>query len=143
MVIPKTFHNKLKRVRYFVEANSFERHMLWKETSKSYYLYYIGDTIPKDSCLLDWKDQTGFCMIIGYIKKHPINVNFSFIYLNDNLVCFYYGCSTIVDHSMIDNFLRNNYPLKYHMRFRYVDASNFHLCLDYCLEEHNKRFFFE
>ena len=61
--------------------------------------------------------------------------------MQEVFVCFYHGISTIVQHGLIDDFLRIMYPVTYDHDSRpaYVDASSFHNCIHFCQEEWNKR----
>lgn len=117
---------RLKKVKFFVEANSFERHQLWRDFHEK----------------IDWKqDLSGVSILIGQIKParkpaRPIYVDFSFATLNGKLICFYNGCSALVDHTMIEEWLEKEYPVKYDSGSRRAmcDAMNFHHCFHFCKE---------
>ena len=81
----------------------------------------------------------GFSQVIGYIKNDidmPVNLSFSFCIINDNLVCFYDSISRYVDHEIIDEWLNNNYSIKYsnNQRRAHTNATNFSNCIWYCRE---------
>lgn len=117
---------RLKKVQFFVEANSFERHQLWREHHEK----------------IKWdQHSSGISILVGTIKparkpERPIYVDFSFATINGKLVCFYYGCSALVDYVMIEEWLEKNYPIKYDNGSRRAmsDAGNFHHCLHFCKE---------
>ncbi len=115
-----TSEEKLKSSVFFIEATSFEQFSLWKE---------YHDKIP-------WKeDPLGFSQIIGHLsKKRPVNVSFTFAEIFGKRICFYEAVSRFVDHTMIENFLDTNYPVKYSngTRIARTDADNFHLAIDAC-----------
>src|SRR5690242_18267532 len=113
-----TPEEKLKTTKFFVEANSFEQHTLWKEVYDS----------KKDT----WEqDNAGVSLVIGKVGKHPVNVTFFFAKINGVQVCFYHGCSQVVHHGKIDKWIEKNYPIKYDKGSRraVTDANNFHHCL--------------
>lgn len=86
---------KLLETIFFVKANSFESHQLWKDL----ILEYSNSA---------WEqDNFGFSKIIGYLdeekKEMPVNVSFIFHFIFGHRVCFYNPCSRYVDHKMIEN----------------------------------------
>jgi hypothetical protein len=109
---------KLKTSVFFIEATHYEKFSLWRrfhETS-------IG-----------WvEDNLGFCIIVGSLGKNkPVNVSFSFATLNGKRVCFYEAISRYVDHTMVEEFIEKNYPVKWgNDRRAMTDADNFHLVID-------------
>lgn len=116
---------RLKKAKFFVEANSFEQHQLWKDFHEK----------------IKWEqDLSGIMILIGEIKpawkpSRPIYANFSFATLNGKLICFYYGCSALVDYDMIEKWLEKKYPVKYDKTRRATcDAMNFHQCFHFCQE---------
>ena len=114
--------NRLQKTQFFVEANGFEKQKLWEEFHET----------------ISWEqDLSGFIIEIGKIKKRPICIEFSFAKIGEKQIAFYYGCSTLVDHKMIEDFLEENYPVKYDngSRKAITDAMNFHNCYHFCLEK--------
>jgi len=67
-------------------------------------------------------------------EKHPVCVDFSFAKINGKYVCFYDATSRIVDHQMVENYIKENYPVKWDSgsRTAMTDGMNFHHCLDFC-----------
>lgn len=123
---------KLKRTSFFVEATSFERHMLWKKN--------FNDNKSEDK--LHWiQDKSGFMRQVGdmggILKNKPVMVNFSFYIIGNTYVCFYYACSNFVDHSMVEDYIKTNFPVMYDSdtRSAMTDASNFHNCMGFCKDK--------
>lgn len=139
---------RLRRVKFFVEANSFEVQTLWKDWSLQYQREFTDLTDEENK--VDWiEEMSGFWLTIDTVtikkQKYPVNLAFTFATINDNYVCFYEGISAIVNHIVIDKFLRKNFPVKYDndTRNAFTDANNFHHCAHFCLEKRNKRISFE
>lgn len=113
---------KLKRTQFFVEADRFAQRILREK--------------HKDD--ISWEtDLAGFSRHIGNIKKRPIYVDFSFAKIGNKNVCFYWGCSELVDHKMIEEYLEKEFPVKYDngTRRAMVDSGNFHNCYHFCNEK--------
>lgn len=116
-----------KDVEFLVAANSNERHNLWE----MYYYYLNLDKPP----IKTWEQElAGESIQIGTIDKRPIVVATFCAKLNGHRIMFYYGCSQLVDHKMIDEWLQY-WTLKTirwdnNMRWAHCDAMNFHSCLD-------------
>jgi hypothetical protein len=122
-----TSEEKLQKTKFFVEANSFEKFTLWKEWHEE----------------IKWEDDAeGFGIEIGRVssgkRKYPVVVSFNFAKINGTQVCFYYGCSQVVDHPMIEKYITKRWPVKYDSNSRkaMTDADNFHNCIHYCQEPH-------
>jgi len=104
---------KLKSSIFFVEATSTEQYYLWKE-------YHERVT---------WvQDYEGFAETIGHINSRPVVVSYKFAEIFGKRICFYEATSTIVDHTMVEAFIKENYPIKYDndSRTAMTDAMNFH-----------------
>ena len=113
---------KLKSTVFFVEADSFTQHALWKQ----WHDKNIG-----------WEeDNSGFGSCIGNIgkKKREVWVSFMFAKIFGKRICFYHATSRFVDHTMIEKYLETNYPVKWDKGTRRAmcDADNFHLAMDAC-----------
>ena len=144
--VDKEMDDWLKKVKFFVEADSFAQSTLWKEFSVQ-GRQFIQRTRGEDEIRVSWDQETrGFNLTIGEIKvgrdRLPINISFSFATINGIYICFYEGISQLVHHAMIEDFLHTLYPVKYDKgtRLAYTNASNFHHCLHFCKEEKNKRY---
>jgi len=142
-IIDKELDERMSRVKFFIEADSFAQHELWAKWAKQAIKF--RDKYP-DHELLDWEqDYSGFSLTVDHIKYKrenlPIVVACSFATLNGQYVCFYEGVSLLVHNGIIEDFLQKNWPVKYDKgtRFAFTNASNFHHCAHFCLKERNKR----
>lgn len=153
-------HPEFEDVVFLVEATRTERFNLWQEWSSDTITYVkplddtdfeaILETIIKPSLrekftnlqkriknnhqyIVDW-DQLpmGVSITIGHIKKLPVCIDFSFDIINGKKICFYYCCSRMCDHDMIDNWLIERFQLTHdnYTRWNHTDASNFHNCVN-------------
>jgi hypothetical protein len=143
-IIDEELDKRMSKVKFFIEADSFAQHELWGKWAND-ALKFMGK--HPDHELLDWQqDHSGFSLTIDEIKykreTFPIVVSCSFATLNGQYVCFYYGCSMLVHHEIIEDFLKTNWPVKYDKgtRLAFTNASNFHNCAHFCQEERNKRY---
>jgi hypothetical protein len=113
---------KLNTSVFFVEADSYSKHQLWKAWHES----------------TDWKqDSSGFLREIGYIgktKKRAVCVQFNFAMIHGKRVCFYNATSRFVDHDMVEEYIQENWPVKYDngSRKAMCDADGFHNCIEVC-----------
>ncbi len=101
---------------FAVEANSNERQTLWETWH---------DRLTWEEVGLGCTEQ------IGMLDGRPINIALTWGILNDHLICFYYGCSQLVDHKLIEEWIvrriaHSKTPNGYS---RQCDAMNFHHCL--------------
>ena len=114
---------RLKTSVFFIEATSFEKHYLWKEFEKE----------------TGWEqDLMGFGQMIGHIGKNkPVFVSFSFAKIHGKIICFYEVTSRYADHTMVEEWIEKNYPVKWdnNTRRAMTDAMNFHLAIDCCKNE--------
>jgi hypothetical protein len=116
---------KLKRVSFFVEANSYEQLSLWRE--------FYKNVKPEER--LEWiQDSLGFMRQVGELKNKPVMVSFSFYVIGNTYICFYYACSNFVDYKMVEDYIKTNFPVMYDndTRAAMTDASNFMHCLSFC-----------
>jgi hypothetical protein len=76
--------------------------------------------------------STGFVTQIGKIGSRPITVEFSFAMINGKKVAFYNGCSQVVDHEMIHDWLIKHFQLTHdnYTQWNHTDADNFHNCVN-------------
>ena len=111
---------KLQTSVFFVEATHCEQYYLWNDWHER----------------VDWKqDGSGFGICIGHINKKktkPVFVSFFFVEINGKRVCFYECTSRFVDHTMVENYILERYPVKYDggTRRAMTDAMNFHNCVN-------------
>lgn len=119
----------LKKTTFFVEGDKFT---VWREW--------------KDKELI-WEDfNMGHAIQVGTVEsggeKYPVNVSFSYARIGDSLVTFYSCDSRCCDWTMIENYLTENYPIKYDngTRRAMVNSNNFHNCYSFCKEEYNSEY---
>lgn len=114
---------KIQETVFFIEANSFETHTLWKEHHQKDFLW--------------GEDNMGFSQIIGHIDgdpDKPVNVCFMFAIIFGSRVCFYDVCSRYSDSEMVEKWIEANYPRKWDNGHRraMTSAQNFHHAIDHC-----------
>lgn len=110
-----------------VEATHHEQHMFWEK-----YHYQPRENEP---VVREWKEESqGRMPTIGYIGKRPICVCIFYAKLNGKRVAFYEGVSQLVDHEMIDKWLKHftldTIRCDNGTRWAHCDAWNFYHCLD-------------
>lgn len=122
----KTLEQLFKEAQFFVEVTSFEKTVL-KESFKK---------------LISWEDDGyGYGYTVGYLKKGtkkmPVSIHVNCSTIGNKRVLFYEPTSVVVDYNMIENFLEKNFPIKYDngTRRAMTNASNFHNCYHFCLED--------
>lgn len=112
--------DKLKETVCFVEANDFERHEIWRKLHETHDYEH---------------DSIGSSLTLGFVKgdpKMPVTVQLLFSYLKGYRICMYSATSRYVDHTLIENFFKNNYPVTYQNgnRIAMCDANSYHIMLD-------------
>jgi len=88
----------------------------------------------------DWEeDSFGTLLQIGKLyededKFSPVCVSFSFAKWFGQRVCFYYPTSRYVDNTMIEEWIKTNYPKKYDndRRWAMTDSTNVHHAISEC-----------
>jgi hypothetical protein len=111
---------KMKTTKFFIEANSFEMFELWRQNKGI------------------WKeDNSGFSQVIGHIKGDKdllVNVSFMFAKIHNVRVCFYEVVSRYSDSVMVEDWIKENYPVTYDKgsRIAMTNATNFHHALQAC-----------
>ena len=104
-----------KDVVFLVEATSNEQFLLWEKHNKSYVWQQI---------------TTGQFVTIGTLDNRPINVDISYAIICGKKISFYEGISQLVDHKMIEDWLRyHTSHIIYGGRWARCNATNFHNCL--------------
>jgi hypothetical protein len=119
---------KLLSSHYFIWANDFERHRLWKENKKK----------------TNWEDDpSGVYVTIGHLKhkgkKHSIIVSFSFAKIYGKQICFFHVASRFIDNLRIEKYILDNYLFgKNDVRSRIMDSNNFHNAIIGCKKTVNE-----
>ncbi len=88
-----------------VEADEFTYSTLWRD-------HAIGgkDYGRHNTHRFTWDNRTVTSVIVGNVEDRPVNVQISLAVIGGVKVMFYHGCSTLVDHDMIRNFLNIAMP---------------------------------
>lgn len=115
-----------KDVEFLIEANHNEQHSLWREFHyrPQYEFLYVKN----------WEQiSMGRIIEVGTVDNRPIVISIFYAKLNGKKVMFYYGCSQLVDHKMIDDWIQmyTLETIRYDNGYRWAhcDAMNFHNCL--------------
>jgi hypothetical protein len=143
---PDTAETRLAKSIFLVEADSFAQHQLWAQHSGQ-SLYPNWDTRKNQRAYepLKW-EQVGNGWIVttgtsGRGKKaRPINISLNWAWIEGQLVTFWYACSQVVDHVVVEKWLKENFKAKYDngTRSATCDAMNFGHCLS-AIREANKQ----
>lgn len=111
-----------------VEANSYEKMMLWVENSRR-------ETPLCDSGLarMKWESSNhGIGRTIGYLASRPIHLGLIVNVINGHRILFLDVTSTVVDHDLIRDWLLTVLPasaIKENGYVRYEDAENLYAVL--------------
>ncbi len=101
-------------VEFVVEANSFEKHVLWTH-------YGIDLRL---SGKFPWHDEdSGKSAQIGTVDGRPVCLSIEYVIINNKRVMFYDAMSQVVDHRLIDEWF------SFYSRKDRCGAQNFHHCL--------------
>lgn len=95
----ENMRDKMEQSHFFIEANGFEKMVLWRSHEKE----------------TNWKDLgVGYWQVIGYIdeknRKKSVCVSFHFSCLHGQWVCFFEATSRFVDHNMVHAFINKHFP---------------------------------
>lgn len=125
-----TAENRLKHTFFLVEADTYAQHQLWA-THSSDSIYPPWDTRKGHRLCpgLKWEQEgMGFMPYVGDIERKPIHVSLFWYRIEGRWVCFYYACSQVVDHRMIEAWLEQHFTGGAGKRAM-CDAANFNHCL--------------
>jgi hypothetical protein len=113
-----TFVSKFKEVVFLVEADSFADLSLWCR-------HFHDADAPRR--VKSWEnDNPGYCTVVGTCDRRPVNLSMSYNMINGHRVLFYHAVSQVVDHELVDKFLKINFP-----DVGRCDAMNFHQCIQH------------
>jgi hypothetical protein len=99
---------------YAVEANGFEALTIWEK-------YHTRAKTYK-------QEMRGLMCDVAFVNGQPICVSLNWDVINGKRVLFYYGCSNLVDHKLVDAWVRENaLSLGAHCE----NAMNFHIIFNY------------
>ena len=122
----REFKKRLKLTKFVVNASSFEAQLLWEKFCK--------DAIQKtDLNRYEWEQQNPGCsQTIGELDGRPVCLSLFWNKINGIMILFYEATSQVVDHLMVEKWLKKNCCPKYeHGREAHCNAENFHLALHY------------
>lgn len=115
-----------KDVVFIVEADSYARNSLWCR--------YHSKPEFEDYQIKTWELVNPGCIVtIGHYGNAPVCVELYWNMLNGNRVMFYYATSLVVNHDMVEKWLRNyssNITWDNGARWAHCDALNFHHCVE-------------
>ena len=101
--------------QYVVEATRAEQHFLWVKHNE-------GNV---------WKEDTaGLGIHVGDFNGFPVNISVLWSTINGMHTLFYHAMSRVVDHVMIEDWLKENCNPQYGGRREHCDAMNFHQMLN-------------
>lgn len=85
-----------------VEGDEFVHQTLWMETSiEAAQVFGHRGQVKNEIYNWDERSRTSGMQEVGRINDRPIVVEFMFQNINGMWICFYTGCSVLVDHQMI------------------------------------------
>ena len=117
--------SQLKRTDYFVEASSFERSTLWRDWAKEATNAGLSSEMYKDR-QVDWQQQSlGYGQSVGELDGRPVYISLNWATINGRQVMFWEPTSVVVDHDMIEEWLKENLP----DGIEKSNAENFHNCV--------------
>lgn len=124
------FNERAKATKYVVRATCFEQHMLWSDWSDQ-----SMNPLSKERCQ-KWQQMNTGCMVtVGYIADRPICICLSWNKIDGEMVMFVDPTSELVDHKMIDEWLRKHCNPMVDGRRAIVDATNYHLIAGYIMDK--------
>jgi hypothetical protein len=103
-----------------IEATSFEKFCIWEKCHKR------GD---------DWKQGDGIGETIGEIDGRPVHLSLLVDTVNSQRILFWHATSTVVDHKMIEDWLKKTLPVTAfedndpRNRMNKTDANNWHIVI--------------
>jgi hypothetical protein len=122
-----------KDVVFIVEADSFSRHMLWREN--------FGINGQNAKVVKSWEEiSEGFLVTVGHFANCQVCVEIFFSIINGKKVMFYDAVSEVVKHSMVkDWLLRYSEGITWDNgeRWAHCDALNFAQCIEAISQAHD------
>lgn len=98
-----------------VEATSYEQLCLWQEHHQTAHRAWI-------------ENNMGLSVTVGHVGDMPVNISLSTAIVSGHKVLFYDDISQVVDHEMIEEWLKKNLPASAHTpdgRLNKTNAMNF------------------
>lgn len=117
--VPDHIRNYLANCEGAVEANSYETMCLWKELSVEAKRFGWGNGD------YDWVQNNSGCGCgIGEVAGKPVFVSLLTNTINGQEILFYEATSQIVDHEMVEEWLKEALPDKAKYSGGYVNKTN-------------------
>lgn len=133
----RTQDDMLNHADCLIEADSAHTLDIWRRFSRE---AETCGAMPDDykGHSVEWVQYSaGFSCEIGTVADRPIYLDTFANIIEGNLVVFYNGCSQLVDHLMIEEFLEKKAPCMKDRRNRHSDAMNAGRVISFC-REHSK-----
>lgn len=122
-------------VEWLVEANSNERHELWREFHTRHKWEQVGQGFGYTIVELETKVKKALGKTVKSSTKQtlPVCVDFSFAIIDGHKVCFYNTGSRLAHSGYVEAFLITHFQRTHdgYTRWNHVDANNFHNCANY------------
>jgi hypothetical protein len=117
--------SRLKDTFYMVEANSNERHHIWRDFAHN------SDSRWLPGIQIHWEQiHDGYCVNLGKLGKRPVVMSLTWDRLDGKLICFWELCSQVADYAKSDKFIEKYFrSLSEENKRAVTDAGNFALCL--------------
>ena len=116
----ETAESRLKNTFFVVEATSFEKHCLWRNFAHN------SDSLFIKNYSFKWEQMDGWMIRLGTLDNRPVNLDVSWVKINDQLVMFWDQCSQVTDYVMTEKWIDKHFKKNYDYK---TDANNFHHCL--------------
>jgi hypothetical protein len=111
----------LEGVTGVVEATSAEKHWIWREFS---------DWSEDEHMDRTWKQGSGLLATVGTVGKRPVCISVLVDVVNGKRILFYHATSQVVDHQMVEEWLKRELPVTAfeggdpRKRMNHTDATN-------------------
>lgn len=124
---------RMKDTEYVVEADSFAMQALWAQFStQSMY------KTPMNTYRWE-QDSMGYCVQIGEFGDMPVCITFFWYKINGHLIAFVDAHSQVVDHRMVDDYLKKYCNPMHNGSRAHADANNFAHVLGYIRDSEAQR----
>ncbi len=128
----KEFAKRLAETKFIVDATSHEVQMLWERHSdeSNMKMSYNGHEMPR----FKWEQlNPGVSQNVGRFADMPVCISLFWYRIDGIMVMFCEPTSQVVDHRLIDEWLKNNCQPKWDAgtRVAHCNAENFHHVIHY------------
>jgi hypothetical protein len=122
----ETAEQRLARSLFLVEANTFEQNVFWQQHAHNSWLRPAGYEV------LRWEQiSDGRMVTIGKLDKRPLTIEFYWVKIEGQLICFYNECSQVRDSVRTEKWLKKHFKGTYDNGHRraVTDSNNFGQCI--------------